>query len=291
MAHKQCAEIADIAGSGTSLAFIMYAEAFDTFGASKHFFAFIFFLTLFLLGVDSSVAWLESINSFITDLAAERGIHLSTWAVALFSCVSVFLGGLLFCTRAGNYYLDIFDHFCATYVLLVNAILEIILIGWVYGAQRFMDDIQKMLPWVKLSVFWLIDWKFLCPAMVVALLALGIEDESKKAYGGYPDGYQVLGWATVIGPLLIIAISAFFPLSDDQIPSMTYGDHEKDKKDEIDADEDWTADDDGELFESTVPPRPTKQDVHQPSVSQLPQMGSFNIDEPEPQPGSGAVVV
>ena len=36
--------------------------------------------------------------------------------------------------------------FCATYVLLFNVLLEIILIAWIYGAERFMGDVQRMLP-------------------------------------------------------------------------------------------------------------------------------------------------
>ena len=31
--------------------------------------------------------------------------------------------------------------------------------------------------------------------------------------------YQVLGWSTVVGPLMVIAISALFPLDPNKIPT------------------------------------------------------------------------
>ena len=84
-------------------------------------------------------------------------------------------------------YLDIFDHFCATYVLLFNVLLEIILISWVYGAERFMGDVQRMLP-VKLTRFWFYDWKYICPIATFVLLVIGLTDEFETPYGGYPTG-------------------------------------------------------------------------------------------------------
>ena len=44
--------------------------------------------------------------------------------------------GLLFCTRAGSYWLDIFNNYAGSIPLLVVAFIEITTIAWFYGLKK-----------------------------------------------------------------------------------------------------------------------------------------------------------
>merc|ERR1712072_178992 len=107
MAQAQCVEVETLAKSGTGLAFIVYAEALTLLGAGSHFFSFVFFMTLFLLGVDSSIAWIETLNTCILDELRKRDIKdTHPTAIPAASPFLIFLLGLPFATRGGLYYLD-----------------------------------------------------------------------------------------------------------------------------------------------------------------------------------------
>lgn len=67
-----------------------------------------------------------------------------------------------FLTQGGVYVLQWLDNYAATYSVLVVGFLELVVIGWVYGIDRFIGDIEDMLN-TKLSIIWKIMWKYVSP--------------------------------------------------------------------------------------------------------------------------------
>ena len=51
-------------------------------------------------------------------------------------CASAFLLGTIFCTQSGVFLLDLVDHFITTYALVLVAICEALIVGWVFPSQR-----------------------------------------------------------------------------------------------------------------------------------------------------------
>ena len=63
--------------------------------------------------------------------------------VVISVCVLGFLSGLSMCTSGGYYMFTLIDDKSASWNLLLVAFLEVILVGWIYGADRFLDNIKE----------------------------------------------------------------------------------------------------------------------------------------------------
>jgi len=71
--------------------------------------------------------------------------------------------------QSGMYWLQLVDKYAANWSVLLIAIAECILISWVYGANRFLRDIQDMIGqksriW---TFFWTWMWKVITPAALL----------------------------------------------------------------------------------------------------------------------------
>lgn len=51
-------------------------------------------------------------------------------------CLVSFLGGLIFVTGAGEYWLSLFDGYASTTGLVIIALLEIVSVMYIYGHER-----------------------------------------------------------------------------------------------------------------------------------------------------------
>jgi solute carrier family 6 amino acid transporter-like protein 5/7/9/14 len=74
--------------------------------------------------------------------------------------------------QSGMYWLQLVDKYAANWSVLLIAIAECILISWVYGANRFLRDIQDMIGqksqiWM---FFWTWMWKVITPAALLVYL-------------------------------------------------------------------------------------------------------------------------
>nr|XP_028560396.1 sodium-dependent neutral amino acid transporter SLC6A17-like [Podarcis muralis] len=72
-------------------------------------------------------------------------------------CIIGFLLGLVFVQRSGSYFVSMFDDYSATLPLLIVVAFEAFAVAWIYGADRFLSDIEDMLgwrPWRIYSYMW-----------------------------------------------------------------------------------------------------------------------------------------
>ncbi len=58
-------------------------------------------------------------------------------------CCIAFLLGIVFCTQAGLFWLDLVDHFITTYGLVIVGISEALIVGWVFPARRFRQHLDE----------------------------------------------------------------------------------------------------------------------------------------------------
>ena len=123
-------EVKDVVSSGSGLAFIVFPFAVTKLPGAP-FWAIIFFIMMLTLGLDSQFATLETIITSITDVSpyAKKKKTLLIFVM----CVGLYLLGLPYCTRGGQYWIDIMDKFSAGWAVLIIGALECICIGWVYG--------------------------------------------------------------------------------------------------------------------------------------------------------------
>ncbi|MBN3309701.1 ECT2 protein, partial [Amia calva] len=157
------------------------------------------------------VAWSDE----SAHLQRSSGVH----ALTVCSCVLGFLFGLLFVQNSGNYYVSMFDDYSATLPLIIVVIFEAVSVSWLYGTDRFMDDIERMMKWRPPLVYKYL-WKFVCPLAMVGLLLASLlrmcfkhptykawdREQVKEVELQYPD------WALAILVSLIILASLPIPI-------------------------------------------------------------------------------
>ncbi|XP_051244890.1 sodium-dependent neutral amino acid transporter B(0)AT2 [Dicentrarchus labrax] len=155
---------------GTGLAFIAFTEVMALFPASP-FWSTLFFLMLLNLGLSTMFGTMQGILTPLMDNFGLLGRHRTLLTV--FSCVLGFIMGLLFTQRSGNYFVTMFDDYSATLPLVIVVIFETISVAWVYGTDRFLDDIEVMLKW-RPPVVYKYLWKYVCLLAMVGLLAASL---------------------------------------------------------------------------------------------------------------------
>lgn len=101
-------------------------------------FGVLFFLSLVVAGVSSSISIVEA---FLCALSDKFGWPRQLVSAAL--CASGFCLGLVFCTQAGLFWLDLVDHFITTYALVLVAICESLVVGWMFSARKLRTHLDE----------------------------------------------------------------------------------------------------------------------------------------------------
>uniref|UniRef100_H9GPB9 Transporter n=1 Tax=Anolis carolinensis TaxID=28377 RepID=H9GPB9_ANOCA len=112
------------------------------------------------------------VGDFQTDLkllftSVSNLIYFSILAVLC--CIIGFLLGLVFVQHSGNYFVTMFDDYSATLPLLVVVAFEAFAVAWIYGADRFLNDIEKMLGWRPWRIYKYM-WRFVSLGAMLCLL-------------------------------------------------------------------------------------------------------------------------
>ena len=141
-AYQLGVPVETVAKGGQGLAFVAYPEALSHLPA-PHFWSVIFFLMLFLLGLDSEFALFETVMVAIYDTFPS--LRKQKIAVTSAMCFVCFLLGLPCITQSGQYVLDLMDTYGASISVMVIAVAEMIAVMWGYGANNFCKDLQTML--------------------------------------------------------------------------------------------------------------------------------------------------
>ena len=100
-------------------------------------FGVLFFSTLLIAGISSSISIVEA---FMAALHDQFAWSRSSTAAGL--CLSGFFLGTVFCTQAGLFLLDLVDHFITTYGLVLVAIFEALIVGWILPAKRLRSHLD-----------------------------------------------------------------------------------------------------------------------------------------------------
>ncbi|XP_069760136.1 sodium-dependent neutral amino acid transporter B(0)AT2 isoform X1 [Narcine bancroftii] len=161
---------------GTGLAFIAFTEAMTHFPASP-FWSVLFFLMLVNLGLGSMFGTIEGILTPLVDTFKIRKEILTIGC-----CLLAFSIGLLFVQHSGNYFVTMFDDYSATLPLLVVVILENVAVAWVYGTDKFMEDLKDMLGFTPFRYYYY-TWKYISPLILIALFVASIVQMCVSAPG------------------------------------------------------------------------------------------------------------
>ncbi|XP_068611089.1 sodium-dependent neutral amino acid transporter B(0)AT3-like [Brachionichthys hirsutus] len=178
----------DQSASGTGLAFIVFTEAVIKMPGSQVW-SVLFFVMLFSLGLSSMFGTLEGVLTPLLDMHV-----IPHWIpkeiFTGFMCLTFFIVGLIFTLGSGNYWLGIFNSYVGSLPLLIIAFFEIISVVYIYGMNKFNDDIEWMTG-RRPNFYWQSCWRFISPLMllVVFVAYVVVEAETRPTYQTWNPDY------------------------------------------------------------------------------------------------------
>ncbi|XP_022230124.1 sodium-dependent dopamine transporter [Drosophila obscura] len=210
MAHTLGVRIEDVATEGPGLVFVVYPAAIATMPAST-FWALIFFMMLLTLGLDSSFGGSEAIITALSDEFPKIRKNRELFVAALFSLY--FVVGLASCTQGGFYFFHLLDRYAAGYSILVAVFFEAIAVSWIYGTNRFSEDIRDMIGFPP-GLYWQVCWRFVAPIFLLFITVYGLMGYEPLTYGDYvyPSWANALGWCIAGSSVVMIPAVAIFKL-------------------------------------------------------------------------------
>lgn len=210
MAHTSNQRIEDVAAEGPGLVFIVYPAAIATMPGST-FWALIFFMMLLTLGLDSSFGGSEAIITALSDEFPKIGRNRKTFVACLFSLY--FVVGIMSCTQGGFYYFQLLDRYAAGYSILLAVLFESIAVSWIYGVDRFCNDIKQMVGFSP-GIYWRVCWKFVAPLFLLFIIIYGLIGYEPLSYEDYtyPPWANNLGWIIAGSSMAMIPFVAFFKI-------------------------------------------------------------------------------
>lgn len=63
------------------------------------------------------------------------------------------------------YFLQLFDWYAASISLILVCLIEVVIIGWIYGVDNFIRDIEFMIG-CRIEKWWCICWKYVTPIIL-----------------------------------------------------------------------------------------------------------------------------
>ncbi|CAM9972442.1 unnamed protein product [Lampetra fluviatilis] len=215
MALEQGVNIAEVAESGPGLAFIAYPRAVSMMPLAP-LWASLFFLMLIFLGLDSQFVCVESLVTAMVDMYPKT-FRFGRRRELLILCVSIisFFLGLIMLTEGGMYIFQLFDYYAASGMcLLFVAVFESICIGWIYGGDRFYDNIEDMIGYRPFPLIkWC--WMYVTPGICASIFLFSLIKYQPLTYNKtytYPDWGYGIGWMLALSSMICIPIGGGYKL-------------------------------------------------------------------------------
>ncbi|XP_032369676.1 sodium- and chloride-dependent GABA transporter 2 isoform X2 [Etheostoma spectabile] len=216
MAYEQNTDISKVAESGPGLAFIAYPRAVAMMPFPQVW-AIFFFVMIILLGLDSEFVGLEAMVTAIADTNPSF-FHVGHRRKLLLLAISVvsFFIGLVMVTEGGLYIFQLFDYYaCSGMTLLLFATLQSCCVGWIYGADRFYDNIEDMIGYKPLS---LIKYclKYVTPVICMGTFVFSLIKYTPLKFNNtveYPWWGYALGWWFTLSSTLMVPLFMMYKVS------------------------------------------------------------------------------
>jgi Na+-dependent transporters of the SNF family len=145
--------------AGVGLTMITLPNVFN-YIAGGRFIGTLFYVGFFFAALSSSIGLGEAITAVVKD-----GFNLTRKkAVAVVMACSVIIGS---CSILIPGFLDKADIITSNYLLVISGLLIAIFVGWVWGADNFLDAVNIQKKWTRI---WLkVSIKFVCPIAIIVI--------------------------------------------------------------------------------------------------------------------------
>ncbi len=178
MAAQTQSSIQDVVTQSIGLAFVAYPKAISLLPGGAVF-GVLFFGSLVVAGLSSSISIIEAFTSAVMDkFSFDRKRVVTTVSVI------GLLGGLIFTSQGGLFWLDIVDHYLTHFGLVVVGLLEAVLVGWLFKIEILRKHINAVSK-ISLGSWWTVLIKFVVPLVLIIILGGDLIGEFQKPYENY----------------------------------------------------------------------------------------------------------
>lgn len=178
--------------------------------------ACLFFLMIILMGLDSQFVSMESLATSITDMFPKT-LRKKYCRELLILAIAVlcFFAGLIMTTEGGLYIFQLFDYYAVSGTcMLFLATFEALVIAWIYGADRFCDNIEDMIGY-RPPIFMKWCWSYFTPGVCIATFIFSLIKYTPVKYNNtyeYPIGAHVFGWFLALSSMLCVPLWALYKI-------------------------------------------------------------------------------
>lgn len=191
--------VENMSDSGIATAFIIYPTAIVSLTESGVFnavFGAIFYLCLITLAIDSAFSIVEGVSTAIADKLKKD--HKKTTLVV---CAVAAAFSFFYITKAGLAILDIVDHWCNAFTMIIIGVLECIVVGWFFQPHKVLEEANMNANKFKMPAWWfVISIRFISP---LALAGFFIWNIVAYVQNGFVYAYSlepefIFGWLVTI---------------------------------------------------------------------------------------------
>ena len=213
LAHTTGNEIKDVVTSGPGLVFVVYPTAVANMPISQ-LWSILFFTMLFTIGLDSQFGQVELLmtcllEEFPTMFKSKLVITMMRAGI----CLVLFLLGIPCVMQGGVYVLQIMDWYSCVFSVMIVMISECLVVGWIYGAERFYRDIMMMIGY-RPAAWWKLSWCFLTPTVISAAFISNLILMQPVTYGSYsyPSWAIISGWMLAFASVIPLPMVMFLKI-------------------------------------------------------------------------------
>lgn len=168
--------------SGVGLSFIALPNVFRMMPGGGIFGAF-WFLVLFFAGFTSAIAMY---NYLIALLEEDLNVPRKTGAILVFLLyilVGLPVGLEPALTKTADLaFLTELDNWVGSYLLVIMGLLEVIVVGWLFGSKRSLEEMNRGSYWKISEAFFNVMIKWVTPLTAAILLIFSTKDYIKAGY-------------------------------------------------------------------------------------------------------------
>lgn len=214
MTYEQGVDISEVAESGPGLAFIVFPRAVAMMPMPQVW-SVCFFIMIILLSLDSQFVGLECLMTSVVDLFPYLRRGFRRELLLLVICTVCCLMGFSLVTEGGMYLLQLLDHHvCSGTTLLLLSMSQSISIGWVYGPDRFYDNITHMIGYRPFPLM-KYCWRYVTPFICLGTFIFSIVKYSPLKFSNtyiYPLWANILGWFIATVSLSLIPLFVLYKM-------------------------------------------------------------------------------
>ncbi len=205
-------------GTTLSLSFFVIPQGINELSSLPwivRLFGFLFYLLIVLAGITSAISLIESpASAFMDKFKITRARALSIVAIPciigslLFALPMIIDEGLTGNGTLGLTLLDITDHWVFNYSLLTVGFLEVLMLGWILGADKLRAALNENAK-LKIGRWFEILIKFILPVLLFVVIVSSLWQEFGELYG---SRYEMPGfsWLTVFVPIFWLVSTIIF---------------------------------------------------------------------------------